>query len=266
MISLEPQLVNGQRVYTIVFSSNAPNPGNFDGTEGNLAQDGNSEIWIYRLPAVSDVDLTLGTDLPLIDLSAGTFVQITNTPASRLPAAGSATLSPFFADDNREPTLTDDGQLLAFISTRNLDPGIGNADGNPELFFYNVQTQSFRQGTNTQDAVAGIGLVFQSNPNLSSDGSVVAFLSSANLAGNNNDSNGTGNAEIYVANFTGAGLSNIRQVTRTKTNATTPANVNVWSPGRRLSRNGAVLAFESLANDPKANTDTLLEWNRDGRA
>jgi hypothetical protein len=65
MISLAPQLVGGQRVYTIVFSSNAPNPANFDGTEGTLAQDGNSEIWIYRLPAVPDVDLTLGTDLPL---------------------------------------------------------------------------------------------------------------------------------------------------------------------------------------------------------
>ena len=256
MISLEPQLVNGQRVYTIVFSSNAPNPGNFDGTEGNLAQDGNSEIWIYRLPAVSDVDLTLGTDLPLVPLDTGTFLQITNTPASRLPTAGSATVRPFFADDNREPTITDDGQLLAFISTRNLVPGVGNADFNPELFFYNIQTQTFTQGTNTHDAVAGIGLVFQSNPNLSSDGSLVAFISSANLSGNNDDSNGKGNAEIYIANVGVSGLSNIRQVTRTKTNATTPVNVNVWSPGRRLSRDGGYLAFESLANDPKANTDS----------
>jgi uncharacterized protein (TIGR03437 family) len=112
------------------------------------------------------------------------------------------------------------------------------------------------QGTNTQDAVAGVGLVFQSNPNLSADGSVVAFLSSANLAGTNNDSNGAGNAEVYLANVAGSGLTNIRQVTRTKTSATTPTNVNVWSPGRRLSRDGGFLAFESLANDPKANTDS----------
>lgn len=256
MISLEPQLNSGQRVYTIVFTSNAPDPKNFDGTEGNLAQDGNSEIWIYRLPAVPDVDLTLGTDLPLTDLSTGTFAQITSTPASRLPTAGSTSVVPFFADDNREPTITDDGQLLAFISTRNLVPGVGNADFNPELFFYNIQTQTFTQGTNTHDAVAGIGLVFQSNPNLSSDGSLVAFISSANLAGNNDDGNGKGNAEIYIANVGVSGLSNIRQVTRTKTNATTPVNVNVWSPGRRLSRDGAYLAFESLANDPKANTDS----------
>jgi hypothetical protein len=255
MISLAPQLVNGVRVYTIVFSSNAPNPANFDGTEGTLAQDGNSEIWIYRVPAVPDVDLTLGTDLPLTDLATGTFTQITNTPASRLPTAGATGISPFFADDNREPSITDDGHLLAFISTRNLVPGVGNADGNPELFFYNLQSTTLIQGTNTQDAVTGIGLIFQSNPNLSSDGSVVAFISSANLAGtNDDDGHGKGNAEIYIANLGAAGLTNIRQVTRTKSN--TAANVNVWSPGRRLSRDGAYLAFESLANDPKANTDS----------
>jgi uncharacterized protein (TIGR03437 family) len=257
MISLAPQLVNGVRVYTIVFSSNAPTPGNFDGTEGTLAQDGNSEIWIYRVPAVPDVDLTLGTDLPLTDLAAGTFAQITNTPASRLPTAGATGITPFFADDNREPTITDDGNLLAFISTRNLVPGVGNADGNPELFFYNLQSTTLIQGTNTQDAVPGVGLIFQSNPNLSADGSVVAFLSSANLAASNDDDgHGKGNAEIYVANVGVTGLSNIRQVTRTKINATIPGNVNVWSPGRRLSRDGAYLAFESLANDPKANTDS----------
>ncbi|HEY6245677.1 MAG TPA: hypothetical protein VIX17_17125 [Pyrinomonadaceae bacterium] len=257
MISLAPQLVNGVRVYTIVFSSNAPNPANFDGTEGTLAQDGNSEIWIYRVPAVPDVDLTLGTDLPLTDLAAGTFSQITNTPASRLPTAGATGVTPFFADDNREATITDDGNLLAFISTRNLVPGVGNADGNPELFFYNLQSTALIQGTNTQDPVPGIGSVFQSNPNLSADGSVVAFISSANLAGtNDDDGHGKGNAEIYIANAGGAGLTNIRQVTRTKTSTTTPANVNVWSPGRRLSRDGAYLAFESLATDPKANSES----------
>src|SRR5262249_7001856 len=151
------------------------------------------------LPAVPDVDLTLGTELTPIDLTTGTFTQVTDTQRSRLPSAGSSTVPPFFADDNREPAISDDGNLLAFISTRDLDPGVGNADANPELFFYNVTTKAFKQCTNTKDAVAGVGLVFQSNPNLSSDGSIVAFVSSANLAGSNDDSNGTGNAEIYLA-------------------------------------------------------------------
>jgi len=254
MISLAPVLVGGQRFYTIVFSSNAPNPGNFDGTEGNLANDGNSEIWIYRLPAVSDVDLTQGTDFfqDLTQAGGGTFVQITNTPASRLPTAGAPAsgvnpaVAPFFADDNREATISDDGNIIAFISTRNLVPGVGNTDGNPELFFFNVVTGAFTQATNTQDTTPGIGFIFQSNPSLSSDGSVVAFMSSANLAGTNTDNN----AEIFIANFSAGAVSNVRQVTRTLNSV---ASANVLSPGRRLSRNGALIAFESHATDPKAN-------------
>ena len=247
MISLAPVLDGGKRSYIIVFSSNAPNPGNFDGTEGNLANDGNSEIWIYKLPAVSDVDLTLGTDLPLEPLDTGTFVQITNTPASRVPRAGATNQAPFFADDNREATISDDGKILAFISTRNLVPGVGNADGNPELFLYTIASGSFVQATHTQDAAVGIGLIFSSNPNLSSDGGVVSFISSANLATNNADNN----AEIFIADFTGGAVSNVRQVTRTLNNV---FSTNVLSPGRRMSRNGGFIAFESHATDPKANT------------
>ena len=254
MISLAPQLVSGQRVYTIVFSSNAPNPANFDGAEGTLAQDANSEIWLYRF-AATDVDLTLGADLPLQDLSTtGTFMQVTDTPASRLPTAGAAPTTtstgkaPFFADDNREATISDDGGILAFISTRNLVPGVGNTDGNPELFFFNVGATTFAQATNTQDVTPGIGFIFQSNPSLSSDGSVVAFISSANLAANNADTN----AEIFLANFSGSAVSNVRQVTRTLNGNS--GNANVMSPGRRLSRNGAFIAFESRATDPKSNT------------
>jgi hypothetical protein len=90
---------------------------------------------------------------------------------------------------------------------------------------------------------------------LSGDGSIVAFLSNANLAGNNDDGNGRGNGEIYIANAGTGGLTNIRQVTRTKV-GTTGATVNLLSPGRRLSRDGAFIALESLAADPKANSTT----------
>lgn len=246
MITLAPALVGGVRSYIIVFSSNAPDPANFNGTTSpTLEADANSEIWIYRVPAVADVDLTLGADLPLQDLAAGTFFQVTTSTASRKPTPGSTSAAPFFADDNREPSISDDGAFLAFISTRSLPSGNGNADGNPELYFYNIASASTIQATNTQDAAAGVGFVFQSNPNLSADGSVVAFMSSANLATNNAD----GNAEIFVANFSGSAMSSVRQVTRTQNG---PGNTNVWSPGRRLSRNGALLAFESRATDPKS--------------
>src|SRR5215208_6214760 len=257
MISLEPVLSAGVRVYTIVFSSNAPDPENFDGTtEGTLATDGNSEIWIYQLRAVPDVDLTLGADLPLLDLTTGgTFKQVTiTTTPSAVPRPGKPSVNgnpavaPFFADDNREPAISDDGKLLAFISTRNLVPGVGNTDENPELFFYDIDAGTTIQATKTQDAVKGVGLVFQSNPSLSFDGSVVSFVSTANLAGNNN---ADGNAEIFIADSAGGAVSNIRQVTRTQNGG---LSANVASPGRRLSRNGGLIAFESCATDPKANT------------
>ncbi len=257
IISSEPQLVAGKRVYTIVFSSNAPNPAGFDGTDSAaLDADGNQEIWIYRLPAVADVtDLSSGDDLPLQNLSLGTFQQITNTPASRPIITGKN--PPDAVDDNRESTISDDGNTVAFISTANLVPGVGNADRNPELFFWTPS--GITQATKTQDAVAGVGRVFQQNPSLSANGSVVAFLSSANLTGNNDDGNGRGNGEVYVATFSGSGLSNIRQVTRTKietSGSNTGATVNLLSPGRCLSRDGSLIAFESRAEDPKANSAT----------
>ena len=256
MISLQPQLIGGVRSYIIVFSSNAPDPKNFDGSFSDaLGNDANSEIWIYRVPAVADVDLTAGADFPTADdLALGSFSKVRETTASRKPTAGSATLSPFFADDNREPTISDDGRFLAFISTRDLVPGVGNADGNPELFLYNIASDTLTQATKTQDATPGVGLIFQSNPNLSADGSVVSFISSANLATNNADNN----AEIFVGNFSGAAVSNIRQVTRTLNGS---GNTNVFSAGRRMSRDGTLIAFESRATDPKsgaAPTSTAL--------
>lgn len=264
MISFEPTLVSGARVYTIVFSSNAPSPANFDGTGSTaLSADANQEIWIYQLPAVTDLDLTTGDDVAFQDLSGGTFTQVTSTPASRPPSAGATGVLPFVADDNREAAINDDGTIIAFISTRNL-VGTGNADGNPELFFRNLSASpgTFVQATNTADAVDGVKIIsrFQQNPSLSASGNRVAFISTANLTGgNDDDGQGKGNAEVYVADFTGSGLSNLRQVTRTKSETTgtfTGSSVNLLGPGRRLSRDGAFIGLESRAADPKANDST----------
>ena len=264
VISLEPAL-NGsnQRVYTIVFSSNAPNPANFDGvdTGGALAADGNQEIWIYQVPAISDVDLTSGANLPIFPLSGGAFTRITDTPATLVPTPGAPPptpglppIAPQVADDNRDATISDDGNRIAFISTANLVPSVGNADRNPELFFFNRQMSAFTQGTNTQ-STGGVRpfSVFQQNPSLSSNGSVVAFLSTANLTGNNDDGSGRGNLEIYVGSYDGASFSVVRQATRTKDETRL---VNSLHPGRRVSRDGSLIALESLAADPKANSAT----------
>ena len=263
MISMQPTLVGGLRTYVIVFSSNAPNPANFDGSDSDtLDADANSEIWIYKIPAVADVDLTLGTDipnaLPLFDPTR--FERITNTPASRAPTAGSSTASPFFADDNREATISDDGLVIAFISTRNTPITTGNPDFNPELFLFTRTSVdgtggTFRQLTDTKDAILGLGFVFQTNPSLSADGSVVSFMSTSNSFNMNAQtpvtfSNPDKNGEVFYAEVAGGGAT-FHQVTRTLNNIT---SANLVSPGRRLSRDGKLIVFESKATDPKANS------------
>ncbi|MBA3514223.1 MAG: PD40 domain-containing protein [Pyrinomonadaceae bacterium] len=257
MISLAPVLnTTNQRFYTIVFSSNAPDPGNFNGvdTGGALAADGNQEIWTYQVPAIADVDLTSGANLPIVTLSGGAFARVTDTPATTLPTPGASGVAPQVADDNRDATISDDGNRIAFVSTANLVPSVGNADRNPELFFFNRQTSAFTQATITQSTGGARPFsVFQQNPSISADGSVVAFLSTANLAGSNDDGNGRGNLEIYVASYDGAAFSNVRQATRTRDETRL---VNSLHPGRRLSRDGSLIALESLASDPKANSAT----------
>jgi hypothetical protein len=74
-------------------------------------------------------------------------------------------------------------------------------------------------------------------------------MSSANLATTNSASNPDNNAEIFLGTVGGSGIT-FRQVTRTLNSV---ANTNVLSPGRRMSRNGGLIAFESRASDPKSN-------------
>jgi hypothetical protein len=265
MISFEPALDAGKRIYTIVFSSNAPDPGFFDGADSDaLATQGNQEIWIYRFEVDEVSDLTTGSEItPVGDLTLGTFRQITDTPPSRPLRTG--IFLPDVLDDNREATISDDGNTLAFISNRDLVTAVGNADGNAELFLcrttngFIAGSNTVVQGTNTQDLFVTPRTFsrFQQNPSLSANGGVVAFLSTADLAGNNNDDAGHGNGEIYVADFSGSAVSNFRQLTKTKELGTgANATINLLSPGRRLSRDGAYVAYESRAVNPTANNTT----------
>lgn len=267
MISFEGVLNgSGQRVFRIVFSSNAPDPRNFDGTDSAaLSADANQEVWIYELPPVTDVDLSRGNDIPFVNLAGGTLLpQITNTPAKSLPTAGSAFTSPQVSDDNREAVISDNGSVLAFISTGNLVPAVGNADRNPELFFWT--SGGITQGTKTLDEFDGPTLMsrFQQNPALSADGTRVTFISSADLATpatNNDNGRGKGNEEVYLATVAPSasavapGLSSVRQVTKTKKD-TLALTVNRMPFGRRISRDGRFIAFESISEVPDANTNT----------
>lgn len=254
----KPVLSNNGR--WIAFSSNATTPDNFDGDANSaaLAADGNQEIFLYFIPAVPAVDLSSGANQPVVDLTAaggGTFTQITNTAASRTPTAGRAATStqvalpPFVAFDNRDASVNDNASVVAFVSNRNL-VGTGNQDGNPEIFIYRRTPTPTTISQLTSTASASVSApVFNENPSLSGNGSVIGFISNANIAIGGTGNNADGNGEVYLGSFdaTTATAAVTRQVTRT-TAPFAGLSINIFSPGRRMSRDGNFMAFESLAD------------------
>jgi hypothetical protein len=68
--------------------------------------------------------------------------------------------------------------VVAFISTGDLDPSVGNADHNPELFQWTRSTGEFLQITDTTAPVVN------AEPYTSDSGKCIAFRSSADLANN----------------------------------------------------------------------------------
>ncbi|MCA1633854.1 MAG: hypothetical protein LC802_09075, partial [Acidobacteria bacterium] len=262
VVNLRPAISHDGRF--IVFISNgyvdgttpATSPKNFDGNgfAAGLKLDGNTEIFLYQVPAVPAADLSSGLEQPAADLSTGAMTRITATTATSLPRAGAANLSPFFARDNDAPAVNDDATYVAFTSQARAGiPGSQNSDGNAEIFLFNRTGGTFVQVTNTADKPSPGNpiptLIYNSNPSLSGSGTVVAFESNADLNSTEAAAD-QGNGELYVAGFDGTSVSNLRPVTRTPPERRTGfigTPVNILSPGQRLSRDGTRLAFESSA-------------------
>lgn len=271
----------------IAFTSNAllnddpaTSPALFDGETTNfdtaLATDANQEIFLYRIPNAPAANLTSGV-AAAVELGNGTFTRVTNTAASARPrpgVVGSSTVAaavPFVADDNRNPSLNDDGNLVAFTSTRDLVAGgnIGGANSNPEVFTFNRTIGVYTQITTTPFSTPPTGStslnpIFNENPVLSGDGRTLAFVSNAanlidTVRGTAN--NADANAEVFLARLADAGAPSVlRQVTQTQSAATggVVLNINTFSPGKRLSRRGDFLAFESTARFASPG-DTTIE-------
>lgn len=113
-------------------------------------------------------------------------------------------------------------RYVAFISTCNLSGT--NADGNPEVFRWDRQTNSFLQITNTADPVA------QDVPSIAGSGSVVLFTSNGNFGGSNSD----GSFELFRWQSPGT-------ITQVSNEPNTVAYVSgklddagVWAVGERL--------------------------------
>ncbi len=277
--NLRPVMSNDGR--WIAFGSNAnsllqplPNvtPGNFDAsaltdTQGSnaLLQDGNTEIWMYQIPAVAPADLSSGSEIAITDLSAGTFLRATNTPPSFTPTPGSTTAGPVIADDNRETSINDNGNYVAFTSTRDLVAG-GNAspDANDEIFTFVRNSSVVVQVTRTTRGTASAPTYNQS-PTISGNGLRVAFLSNADnpVIGMTTGSNADKNVEIFYTDLNAGGspvatsaTNNVIGKQVTVTTRTNPGDVvNILDLGRRMSRDGRFIAFDSYADNPNGGTN-----------
>ncbi len=258
---------------TLPAITSATNPGNFDANaytdaSGNnsLSNDGNTEMWLYQIPSVSAANLSSGAEIPVTDLSAGTFTRVTNTAPSRLPAAATTTSGAVVADDNREATIDNNGNYIAFVSNRDLVAG-GNSstnnaspNNNDEIFSYFRGGSIISQVTQTPRGTISAP-IYNGNPSISGNGLRVAFLSNGDnpIVGMTGGTNSDNNIEIFYTDLsatTGAPSANRTQVTKT-VRTTAGQIINVLDLGRRMSLDGRYIAFESYA-DLAVNQSTNL--------
>jgi len=109
----------------------------------------------------------------LFDTDTSMFTQITVT----------------MGGGNFAPSINSDGTLIAFVSDNNFTDN--NADGNFEIFLFDTDTSMFTQIT---DTITGMNFNFSGEPSINSDGTRIAFNSSGNLTGGNDD----GSTEIFL--------------------------------------------------------------------
>jgi Tol biopolymer transport system component len=235
-----------------------------------LTGDANMEVWLYQIPGYAPADLTTGEELPITNLSGGTFIRVTNTNPSRLPISGSTTAIASIAEDNHNPSINDDGSTIAFVSTRDLVTG-----GNTFPFADNDEIFTYRQGgsyTQVTETLRGplSNPIYSKNPTISGDGTRIAFASTGDDpvpltqptpqpspqpspspppsfdCGSNPST--SRNEEIFVANLNASAVPiGCRQITTT-TPPTPGEIVNMLDFGKRMSRNGRFIAFDSYAD------------------
>ena len=248
----------------VIFDGNALTD---DKDENILTEDANTEMWLYQVPAVSGVDLSSGVEISLTNLAAGSFTQITNTPPSRLPQAGTTIALPRIALDNTDPSISDNGGVTAFVSNRNL-VGTGNAapENNKEIFTYVRSSSTTSQVTQTPRGEVFAPLL-NTVPNISGNGSRVMFVSNADnpVVGMTGGNNADANEEVFYTDLDASGSpsGNRTQVSETSTDETTII-VNLVNFGRRFSRDGRFIAFDSFADlsNDNGGGNQVFFWQR----
>jgi uncharacterized protein (TIGR03437 family) len=184
--------------------------------------------------------------------------------------------------NNYSPAINDNGSVIAFVSTRRkfnavdggpqafdaLKEGPANSqtdpDGNGEIFLYDVATRRYTQVTVSRDIDATVNFVvrgFNSNPHLSGNGRVLAFLSGFNYSGASANKNTDFNGEIFIHKI-GDQTNTFTQVTETSGASAVPLSgaVNLLPAFTHpLSADGTKLVFESSGDMATKNSDKTRE-------
>jgi Tol biopolymer transport system component len=127
------------------------------------------------VPAVGNADAN--AEIFMFNTTSGTFTQITNTVAGEL---------------NNAPSISADGTRVVFSSDADLVPP-GNADGNREIFLFNVAAGTFIQVTVT------VGGAVTDNPAINANGTRIAFESDRDFVpAPGGPGNADGNIEIFL--------------------------------------------------------------------
>ena len=149
-------------------------------------------------------------------------------------AAGSTSLlfitTPDKVGISNEPSLSSDGKYIAFWSTADLVPSVGNADGNIELFVAQKGSPvQYTQVTHSSGSILG---GFNLSPSIDDSGTRVAFFSDRDLIGQNPENS----FQIYLQDTNSLTLTQI--TTRTRGFNILPS----------VSGNGQFIAFVSDRN------------------
>ncbi|RMD83046.1 MAG: hypothetical protein D6815_07650 [Candidatus Dadabacteria bacterium] len=159
-------------------------------------------------------------ELYIWDTRSQVMAQITNSQSGESYDGSRAT----------DTTQTSRTPYVAFVSTADLDPTVGNADGNPELFIWEVTTGVFHQITDTTWPVEN------KTPYPSDSGRCIAFVSTGDLDDNLGEdpnhpatgwTNPDGSQEVFIVRM---GDDN-RPVPGTTTQISNgPAGTHSWNP------------------------------------
>ncbi len=253
-------------------------PSNADLVPGGNA-DGNFEIFLF--------DQTANTITQITSALSGTSVRVTiSADGTKVAFSSSANLTGGNSDGSREiflydalsglqqvtnstnpaqisesPSLSADATKLVLTSSDNLDPIGDNAEGNTEVFLYDV----IAGGPPQQLTNATSGLFPSTNPKISADGQFVAFTSNFNdfpnpgppcpaLAPNPEHSN-----EVLVMNLTTMCYELYTQTTICGDSPCDARGVSISADGRYV----AYVSNRSLAGPSNPNWRfVVFLWDR----